>query len=207
MTDLGMLARNNALARVCRALIRIAFDPNGRFIDYGAGHGILVRLLRDTGLDCYYYDQYADNLFAPGAEASLDQHYELLTAFEVFEHLPNPMEELKRMLTLSASVLFTTDLLPQPVPQPSDWWYYGLYHGQHVSFYSSKTLQHMAQALGVNWHSNGKNLHLFTARPIAAWQFRLATNRISSFCLNLLDSRPALTPGDYARLTGRPLQP
>lgn len=201
ITDLGMLARNNALAMICRALVALVFNPAGRFIDYGAGHGILVRLLRDAGLDWYYYDQYARNLFAPGAEADLSQVYELLTAFEVFEHLPDPMTEIRRMLQLSRNVLFTTELVPQPTPEPEDWWYYGLHHGQHVAFYTRAALEYIAHACGATWYSNGYNLHLFAAKPIPVWKFRLATHRLGSWCLNLLWSRPSLTPGDYERLT------
>ncbi len=51
---------------------------------------MFVRLMRDNGFDFYRSDRQCENLFAKGFEASLDvsPSYELLTAFEVFEHLP-----------------------------------------------------------------------------------------------------------------------
>ncbi len=51
------------------------------------------------------------------------------------------------MLKISRNILFTTTLLPSPMPQPGTWWYYGLEHGQHISFYSLETLQSIAASI------------------------------------------------------------
>jgi len=55
--------------------------------------------------------------------ARVGRRYELVSAFEVFEHLVNPLEEIERMLRLSDSILFSTLLVPTPAPGLADWWY------------------------------------------------------------------------------------
>ena len=53
-------------------------------LDWGGGDGLLVRLLRDAGLDAYHHDRYADNLYAAGFEGDPTKRYSMVTAFEVF---------------------------------------------------------------------------------------------------------------------------
>jgi hypothetical protein len=86
------------------ALIRLCFPQASRFVDYGGGYGMFVRLMRDKGFDFYRSDKYAKNLFAKQFEASETISYDLLTAFEVFEHLVNPTDEVERMLKLSDAI-------------------------------------------------------------------------------------------------------
>ena len=51
-------------------VIRAFFNAAGRFIDYGAGTGLLVRAMRDSGCDFRTFDRYAKNVFARGFEAA-----------------------------------------------------------------------------------------------------------------------------------------
>ena len=62
------------------------------------------------------------------------------------------------MLKISKNILFTTTLLPSPVPKPGTWWYYGLEHGQHVSFYSLETLQSIAKHFNLHFFSNQQSI-------------------------------------------------
>ena len=57
--------------------------------------GILVRLLRDYGVEALWCDQYCENLLARGFEYN-GECADLVTAFEVLEHFVNPLEELDR---------------------------------------------------------------------------------------------------------------
>lgn len=100
--------------------------------------------MRDIGFDFYWSDKYTQNLFARGFEFESGEQYEAVTTFESFEHFVNPVQEIENMLNFSKNIIFTTELLPYPVPKPSEWWYYGLDHGQHISFYSKKTLNFIA---------------------------------------------------------------
>jgi len=65
------------------------------------------------------------------------------------------------MLRISKNIIFTTGLLPQDITKPHEWWYYGLKHSQHISFYSVNTLEFIAQKYGLNFLTNGR-IHLFS---------------------------------------------
>ncbi|NTU82072.1 MAG: class I SAM-dependent methyltransferase [Chloroflexales bacterium] len=207
-SDVGLVSRNLYLARVARSLILACFRQGGPFVDYGAGYGLFVRLMRDRGLDFYWADRYAANLFArvAVADTSGQTRYELLTAFELFEHLLRPADELQQMLRLSGSVLLTTLLIPPDCPPPGSWWYYGLDHGQHISFYTRRALEQLAARFGLNLYSDGRFIHLLTPRRIAPWVFGLAVNSKAALLLDLLVRGRSLAPADYQRVTGRALE-
>jgi hypothetical protein len=134
---------------VTAALISLLFPNGTRFLDYAGGYGTLVRLMRDRGFDFYWSDPYAKNLHARGFEHVPGSRYDLLTALEVLEHLPNPLEDIARMLDLADNVLVTTELLPEPAPVPPNWWYYAVKGGQHISFYSTDSLRKIASHFNV----------------------------------------------------------
>jgi hypothetical protein len=164
LTDTGLVRRNLLLSRITAVIIFYLFDKKGAFVDYGGGYGLFTRLMRDIGLDFYWLDPYARNLLSRGFEYGPEKgRLELLTAFEVFEHLANPLEEIEKMVGLCSNILFSTALLPRPIPHPEQWWYYGLEHGQHVSFYSPQTLSWIASRFGLVCISAGM-VHLLTKR-------------------------------------------
>lgn len=142
-------------------------------VDFGGGTGLLVRLLRDAGIEALWQDEYCENLFARGFEWDHHAKPTLLSSFEVFEHLPNPMEQISAMLTLCPNLLFSTELLPCPIPPHQGkeaWWYYGFAHGQHISFYARETLAYIARQQGVFLVSHN-GLHLFSQRKISPFVF------------------------------------
>ncbi len=148
-------------------ILEYEFDAGKKYIDYGGGYGIYVRLMRDSGFNFYWHDEYCENLFAKEFVGDLNREYDMLTAFEVFEHLPDPLNELEKMLKISGNVLFTTKLLPDDeTPGLNDWWYYGTEHGQHISFFSRKTLEHIAKKYSKNYCQLKGSLHLFSNRRI-----------------------------------------
>ena len=75
------------------------------------------------------------------------------------------------MLRISKNIVFTTELLPQVIPKPHEWWYYGLEHGQHISFYSVNTLEFIAQKYGLNFLTNGR-IHLFSEKKSNAIKYK-----------------------------------
>lgn len=178
-TDVGLVRRNREMAAAAQSVILALFEPNAEFVDYGGGYGLLTRMLRDAGLRFFWYDRYCQNLFARGyeAEPSAPQRYALLTAFEVFEHLVDPLAELDSMLGLADSVLFSTNLIGERPPPLGTWWYYGLEHGQHVALYTLPALQALAAAKGLMLVSDGVSMHLFTRRPVSQMLFRLAVHQ------------------------------
>ncbi len=196
--DVGLVARNLAFAQTTAAIINICFRDESRFLDFGAGTGLFVRLMRDQGFDFRYYDPYATNAFARGFEAALDhtERYGLITAFEVMEHLTNPSAVFKHLLAFTDSVLFSTELIPSSRPKPGDWWYYALETGQHVSFFSHKTLEYLCSRNSVAFHTCGP-FHLATRRKIRPISFRMACRPRFIKLINHFTHRDPLTQRDY----------
>ncbi len=165
LSDTGLLDRNIYFSKVLSVIIFFNFNKNGYFLDYAGGYGVFTRLMRDIGFDFYWHDPYTQNLFANGFEKVIESNskFELLTAFEVFEHLVNPKEELEKMLQYSDTIIFSTELMLQEIPGVKDWWYYGFNHGQHISFYTKKTLYTLASQFKLNYY-NVNGIHILTKR-------------------------------------------
>lgn len=196
--DTGIMMRNRLnVGRVVTTLFALG-KPTGRVIDHAGGYGILVRMLRDVGVDARWRDKYCENLLARGFEAT-DGHCDLLTAFEVFEHMVEPVQELAAMLDETPSVLLSTDLVRTVYTPPPDWWYYGPEHGQHIGFFRPSTLRWIANRLGCHHASDGASLHLFSRAPIPRfWLPLLKVRRFAPLAARLL-LRPK-TMDDFNRM-------
>ena len=173
-SDTGLLRRNARNTSMVMRLLMLLGRLHGPVIDCAGGYGILVRMLRDRGVDALWHDPHCENLLARGFEAGADQRADLVTAFEAMEHFEGPLAELARLLARADSVLVSTDLVATPAPAPADWWYYGAEHGQHIGFFRRATLEHLAQRLGCHLHSDGRRYHLFTRQSIAPWRWAWA---------------------------------
>ena len=137
-----MMMRNLWHRNVTTTLIYFLFNTKGQFLDYGGGYGVFVRLMRDIGFDYYWQDKYTENLFAQGFEYTKIKNgqIELLTCFEAFEHFVDPVTELEKLLKTSQNILLSTEFYPEPLPNPDEWWYFSMEHGQHVGFFQKKHL-------------------------------------------------------------------
>ena len=167
--DLGLIARNLAATRTASAVIDGWLNRRAQYVDYGGGYGMFVRMMRDRGYDYYRVDPHCQNLFAKGFDwQPADRgRAELLTAWEVFEHLPQPMESLRAMLEISDTILFSTLLVPTETPRSADdWWYFIPETGQHVSLFTGRALEHVAKALNLRYLSDGTATHILTSREI-----------------------------------------
>lgn len=205
-SDLGLVSRNVHLADATRAIISRLFDARGRFLDYGGGYGLLVRLMRDQGFDFYRDDPMCENIFARGFDRPDDGPFELVTAYEVLEHLPDPVKDVGRMLQFSGSLLFSTMLLPDPPPAPGEWWYFATDSGQHVSLYTRASLDALAERVSVYAATSHTHLHLLTKNRRALRWFDLVSRPKSMRLLNMASrSRVSLIADDYERVTGRRL--
>lgn len=208
--DIGCVDRNFRMALISKAIITLCLGGNGRFLDYGGGYGIFVRHMRDFGFDFWWHDRHCENIFAKGFEIAdthaSKQHFRCITAFEVFEHLVDPVTEIKHMLELSDFILFSTVLLPDPAPPTNAWWYYGLEHGQHVAFYSKRSLEKLAERLGLVFLTNNCNIHLLGKAPISNWLFRLGSNSRFSYLFNGVSRRKTLIIDDFETARKKTLQ-
>jgi len=182
ISDTGYLQRNIGLSKTTSAILTLFFNHKEKFLDYAGGYGVFVRLMRDIGFDFYWQDKYTQNLFARGFEWNSTDEVEAVTTFESFEHFVQPMEEMKKLLTISKNIIFTTELLPDPIPKPNEWWYYGLDHGQHISFYSERTLKFIAEKYSLNYLHHG-NIHIFTEKKNIHQMFLRLVIKLNHFGL------------------------
>ena len=134
--------------------------------------------MRNLGLNFFWQDKYAKNLFAKtfSAEENNIKNYGLITAFEVMEHLEDPIKELEKLFNLSDNILISTELLPEHKPKPNEWHYFALEHGQHIGFFSKKTMQFIANKYGFNYYTNESDIHLFTKKKISKFLFKIKHN-------------------------------
>lgn len=203
-SDIGLLGRNVRLSRIVKVLICAFFNPDNSFLDFGGGYGMLVRLMRDQGFDFFRYDKYCQNLFANGFDLSdiTDGEFELVTAFEFFEHIHDPVTEVERLLNLSPNIFFTTELLPGSSPQPGSWWYYGTEHGQHISFYTLESLQALAERFSLNLYTARGCFHLLTSKDISPRRYRWLFKKKITAIIDAFCKRKSLRYDDYRKLTG-----
>ncbi len=169
--DIGLASRNITLSDRIGKLLVLNFNYKGIFLDYAGGYGLFTRLMRDKGFNFYNTDRYCQNLFAEHfdlAHLPAGTIFEAATAFEVLEHLFNPVEEIKDILKFSDNILFTTELLPADPAQVSNWWYISPETGQHIAFYNETALQYIAKLLGYNFYTDGAFLHLFSKKAFAS---------------------------------------
>ena len=205
--DIGLANRNYDLAKKTSLIINTFFNKKANFIDFAGGYVLLVRLMRDNGFNFFRQDKYCDNLFAKHfdiTDASI-QKFELATAFEVFEHLANPMQEIDEILSYSNSILFSTVLQPSENVNPSNWWYISPEIGQHIALYHYDSLKIIADLKGLNLYSDGKYLHLLTKNKINSTLFRfLCHNKIANFLSFLFGKKNnALVEQDYQYLKNK----
>lgn len=202
--DIGLLYRNNLYAPIVSILIKLFYDKASNFIDYGGGYGVFVRLMRDRGFNFYRYDTYCENIFAKNFEDDCKQEYELLTSFEVFEHLENPIVEIEKMLLKSKTIFFSTEIQPSNFKSEKDWWYVMPETGQHISLYSIKSLEFIASKYKLNLYSNGTTFHLLTDKKINKFIFKLVTkSKISRFLNLFLSNSDSLLRSDYKNIISK----
>ena len=194
--DVGIMQRNLLNRELTCGLLHLMQPGVRRCVDFGAGHGMFVRLMRDRGFDFRWYDRHASNDYARGFEYQEGELCEFLTAFEVLEHLVDPVNDLLAAMQISENLFVSTMLVPQPVPKLSDWWYFLPSTGQHVSFYTHGSLEILARRFGRHLLSHGP-YHLFTKKPASSYRFRLAMSYRAATMLNKLYRRPSMVEADF----------
>lgn len=135
-----------------------------RILDYGGGSGLLAATLRERGFSASTYDPFSSFNVLP------DKGFDLITCFEVMEHVPHPKETVAEMVSLlqgDGAILFST--LTQPAEIESvglNWWYAAPRNG-HVSLYTPASLAHLFKPHGVRVGSFTSGLHIAYGRAPA----------------------------------------
>lgn len=167
--DIGLLHRNNIFSNSIPGILDQFSIPQDSYIDYGGGYGVFVRIMRDKGYDFYLYDKYCENLFAQffEFENAASQKFAALTAFEVFEHLAEPIDEITKMFEFSDVIIFSTEIQPNiTFSSDKDWWYFVPSGGQHIALYTVESLNHIASLLNCHLYTNRTNLHVLSKNEI-----------------------------------------
>ncbi len=174
-SDTGIFTRNILCSKITSNIIYFLFNKKDVFLDYAGGYGIFTRIMRDIGFDFYWNDPYCQNIFAKGFEDKLEnKKYALATCFEAFEHFEKPLEQIESIFKKTENILFSTELLPRKISSEKiqSWRYLGREHGQHICFYSKKSLQYLSEIFGYKLYSNGYYFHLLTKRDLNPFIFK-----------------------------------
>lgn len=125
-----------------------------RLIDYGGGEGRTAALLRDQEIDAVAFDPFYSGESLP------DWRADIVTAFEVVEHVPAQRALFSTLLDLLAPggvVVFST--LLQPETLAPDWWYASPRNG-HVSFHTEASLARTLCDAGAELLSLSDEIHV-----------------------------------------------
>ncbi len=131
------------------------------------------------------------------------KHYDVLTTFEMFEHLVDPLQTIKYLFSISDNIIFSTELIPLSRPKVNEWWYYGTEHGQHVAFYTRECLAFIAGMFGKKY-VNLSGLHVFSDEEISVKKYNFFS-RHKRLCDCFYKERSSLLASDYEFATGHKL--
>lgn len=144
--------------RTAAQLARISPYARGNIsvLDFGGGRGELARLLREQGFQhADFYDPFFGDAAVP------ERRYDLVTAFEVFEHTTDPLgtaAQAASFLSAGGFLLFST--LLQPRAALPSWWYIAPRNG-HISIHTRASLLAIATGLNLHYMPIDAGLHIF----------------------------------------------
>jgi hypothetical protein len=176
-------------------LCRISEENKITGLDYGGGNGNTALMVREKGYPYDSYDPFGHTSITPGNMGS----YNFCTAFEVFEHTPNPVGTLENLLGMASRdklfIYLSTTVHDDAVSDSSRlaWSYAGPRNG-HISLYSRKSLKILAGKFNLDYHSaqNKQNTHILTRnineRQVRSLMFRRKPIRKIRSLLNLKTS-------------------
>jgi len=126
-------------------------------LDYGGGSGLFASLLQEQGFKAGTYDPFSTFSARPQGP------FDLITCFEVMEHLPFPdriVSDMSQLLADEGVIFFST------LTQPSNfaeiglrWWYIGPRNG-HISVYSQRALNLLFEKNGLQVASFSEGVHI-----------------------------------------------
>jgi SAM-dependent methyltransferase len=144
-----------------------------RHLDFGGGNGLLSQLLQVLGWNSRSYDPF-NNLTE---EINKVGDYNLITAYEVFEHVPdvnNLISQLSLLLNSDGIILFTTLLSDGNLFRNHrlDWWYASPRNG-HISLYSKDSLNKLSIKYGFKFESFSSVSHVLYKETLPIWATHL----------------------------------
>lgn len=145
--------------------------PTIRHLDYGGGSGRLSELLRNSGWQSTSYDPFANPDVHPAELGTFD----LITAYEIFEHAADAHELMGTLSALLAGdglMIISTLLSDEEIaPQRRITWWYASPRNGHISLFSRKSLTLLAARYGFNVGGFTPGLHVML-RSVPPWAGR-----------------------------------
>lgn len=139
-----------------------------KHLDYGGGNGKLTSLLKEDGWDSETYDPF------PASNLNLNDlgRFNLITAYEVFEHVPDVhvlMKNLTEVMSDDCLILFSTMVSDGNIKKNSriTWWYAAPRNG-HISLFSTKSLALLSTKYKMNFGSFNNGFHCFY-KQVPSW--------------------------------------
>jgi SAM-dependent methyltransferase len=166
-------------------------------LDIGPSNGAFLKQLpcngRKSGLDIVVYPELIDSLTDEFIEGFIDQDtfkwsgdkYDLITAFDIFEHLYNPrraFKNIKNFLNDNGYLAIETGNINSKWPKkygPHNWWYVALF--EHHIFWSLESIKKIAEDEGFEIVFQIEKRHKF--RSGANW-WTLANDLLLTFLYN-----------------------
>ena len=109
-----------------------------RHLDYGSGDGRLTKKLKTSGFDSTAYDPFSHPVAPEG-------RFNLITAFEVIEHAPDPHAFLSALDAFTDQpCLIRIGTVPNDDEYIGDWWYANPRVG-HLNLFSRKSMSELAR--------------------------------------------------------------
>ncbi len=139
-----------------------------RHLDYGGGNGVLSEILKSRGINSTSYDPFHGD----SSEIIATQRFDLITAFEVFEHATDPhavIDSIDHLIDTEGMILFSTQVSDGHIQngQRLSWWYACPRNG-HVCLFSTKSLNMLAETHGYKIRSISRSYHVMW-KKMPAW--------------------------------------
>jgi len=192
--DTGAAQRNCRNFAACFGVARLFGLRN--VLDVGGGDGLLCRLLRDYGINCFVKDKYAAPTYAQGFSEPDFAKPDLVIASELLEHLADPGAELDEIFGQRPAVLLVTTAIYSG--EGPEWWYLAPETGQHVFFYSRRALELIATRYGYELLLSGGFILFISKKRFSAVSAFLAWLLLRGRVLGLIKAFLALSPAPGA---------
>lgn len=173
-TDLGASKRAELPRQMAKQLATWLGRSPDPVLDFGSGTGRAVQRMREGGLEAFGVDivtpEVAGEFIRVGLLDDVSR-YGLVTAIEVFEHLPDPVAAaaaVGRSLKPGGLLAMTTEV-HDPARLDPDWWYLAPGAG-HISLYTAAALEALAARTGFHVLYTTPTNHYWIKGPLPAWR-------------------------------------